>query len=65
MLVKVLWQHRGVEKAIWEREDTICATYPSLFEDEGTLFSHLKKKMVVAYACDCVYVRVNFGTKLF
>ena len=22
-LVKVLWQHRGVEKAIWEREHTI------------------------------------------
>ena len=22
-LVKVLWQHRGVEEAIWEREDTM------------------------------------------
>ena len=45
-LVKVLWQHRGVEEATWKREDTIRATYPSLFEDEGTLFSHLiiKKK---------------------
>ena len=40
-LVKVLWQHRGVEEATWERNDTMCATYPSLFEDEGTLFSHL------------------------
>ena len=40
-LVKVLWQHRGVEEATWEHDDTMCATYPSLFEDENTLFSHL------------------------
>ena len=36
-LVKVSWQHRGVEEAIWEREDTMRATYPFLFEDEGAL----------------------------
>ena len=36
-LVKVLRQHRGVEEAIWEREDTMRATYPFLFEDEGVL----------------------------
>ena len=35
-LVKVLWQHRGVEEATWEHEDTIRATYPFLFRDEGT-----------------------------
>ena len=40
-LVKVLWKHRGVEKAMWEREDTMRATYPFLFKDEGTWFSHL------------------------
>ena len=34
-LVKVLWQHRGVEETTWEREDTMRATYPFLFEDEG------------------------------
>ena len=34
-LVKVLWQHRGVDEATWEREDTMQATYPFLFEDEG------------------------------
>ena len=34
-LVKVLWQHRGVEEATWEREDMMRATYPFLFEDEG------------------------------
>ena len=43
-LVKVLWQHRGVEDATWEHEDKMRATYSSLFEDEGTLFSHLKNK---------------------
>ena len=35
-LVRVLWQHRGVEESTWEREDTIWATYPFLFRDEGT-----------------------------
>ena len=40
-LMKVLWQHRGVEEATWERKDTMCATYPFLFKDMGTSFSHL------------------------
>ena len=40
-LVKVLWQHREVEEATWEREDTICTNYPFLFEDEGIFFYHL------------------------
>ena len=40
-LVKVLWQHRGVEEATWERKDTMWATYPFLFKDEGTWFSRL------------------------
>ena len=40
-LVRVLWQHRGVEESMWEREDTMRATYPFLFRDEGTWFSHL------------------------
>ena len=40
-LVRVLWQHRGVEESTWEREDTIRATYPFLFRDEGTWFSRL------------------------
>ena len=29
-LVKVLCQHRGVEEATWEREDTMQAPYPFL-----------------------------------
>ena len=33
-LVKVLWQHRGVEEATWEHEDTIHTNYPFLFDDE-------------------------------
>ena len=34
-LVKVLWQHRGVEEATWEHEDTVRVNYPFLFEEEG------------------------------
>ena len=43
-LVKVLWQHRGVEEVTLEREDTMLATYPFLFKDESMLFSHLVLK---------------------
>ena len=35
-LVRVLWRHCGVEESTWEREDTMWATYPFLFRDEGT-----------------------------
>ena len=34
-LVRVLWQHCGVEESTWELEDTMRVTYP-LFRDEGT-----------------------------
>ena len=40
-LVKELWRHLGVEEATWEREDTMRTAYLFLFEDEGTLFSHV------------------------
>ena len=40
-LVRVLWQHYGVEESTWEHEDTMHATYPFLFRDEDTWFSHL------------------------
>ena len=40
-LVRVLWQHRGVEESTWEREDTMQATYSFLFRNEGTWFSRL------------------------
>ena len=43
-LVRVLWRHYGVEVSKWEREDTMRATYPFLFRDEGTWFSHLRFK---------------------
>ena len=35
-LVRVLWRHCGVEESTWKREDTMRATYPILFRDEGT-----------------------------
>ena len=40
-LVRVLWQHCAVEESTWEREDTMRATYPFLFRDEGMWFSRL------------------------
>ena len=43
-LVRVLWRHYGVEESTWEREDTMRATYPFLFRDEGMWFSHLRFK---------------------
>ena len=43
-LVRVLWQHRGVEESTWECEDTMRVTYPFLFGDEGTWFSRLIPK---------------------
>ena len=62
-LVKVLWQHRGVEEATWEHEDMMRTNYPFLFEDDGTLFNHLVV-MTDACECDCVYMCVNFGDKI-
>ena len=35
-LVRVLWWHYGVEESTWECEDTMRATYPFSFRDEGT-----------------------------
>ena len=40
-LVRVIWQHCGVEESTWEREDTMRAAYPFLFRHEGTRFSRL------------------------
>ena len=40
----MLWQYHGVEESTWEREDTMWATYPFLFRDEGTWFSRLRFK---------------------
>ena len=40
-LVRVLWRHYGVEESSWEREDTMRATYPFLFRDEGKWFCRL------------------------
>ena len=40
-LVRVLWQHPGVEESTWEHEDMMQDTYPFLSRDEGTWFSRL------------------------
>ena len=40
-LLRVLWQHCGVEESTSECEDTMLATYPFLFRDEGAWFSRL------------------------
>ena len=40
-LVRVLWQHYGVEEYTCERDDTMRVTYPFLSRDEGTWFSRL------------------------
>ena len=40
-LVRVLCQHHGVQESTWEHEDTMRATFPFLFRDEGTWFSRL------------------------
>ena len=72
-LVKMLCQHRGVEEATWAHENTMCATYPFLFEDEGTWFSRLVIKLLVymhvivhgcIYMCLCVPMCVNFGDEI-
>ena len=41
-LVLVLWRHCGVEESTWKREDTMRATYPFWFRDEGTWFLRVK-----------------------
>ena len=34
-------RNHGVDESTWEREDTMRATYPFLFRDEGTWFTRL------------------------
>ena len=43
-LVRVLRRHCGAEESTWEREDTMWATSPFLFRDEGMWFSRLRFK---------------------
>ena len=52
-LVKVLWRHYGVEEFTWEREGTMRATYPFLFRDECTWFSHLGFKCLFTCMVEC------------
>ena len=50
-LVKVLWQHRGVKEATWEREDG--PPILSYLRMKGHL-SNIGNRITIAYAC--VYV---------
>ena len=58
----MLWKHRGVEEATLERNDTMQATYPFLFRDEGTQFSRLVIQWLlymheivhIPYACELI-----------
>ncbi|XP_028065126.1 uncharacterized protein LOC114268206 [Camellia sinensis] len=34
-LVRVLWQHCGIEESTWEREDMIRANYPPTFKSKS------------------------------
>ena len=43
-LVKVLWPHQGVEKATWECENTIRASYHFCLRIEVCFLSHLLLK---------------------
>ena len=52
-LVRVLWRHYGVEESTWEREDTMWATYPLLFRDEGMWFSRLRFKWLFTCMVEC------------
>ena len=52
-IVRVLWRHYGVEESMWEREDTMRATYPFLFRDEGTWFSRLRFKSLFTCMVEC------------
>ena len=55
-LVKVLWLHRGMEEATWEREDTIRTNHHFLFKDEGMFYFSYDMKMVVhMHMIVCVY----------
>ena len=42
-----------MEESTWEREDTMRATYPFLFRDEGTWFSCLRFKWLFTCMVEC------------
>ena len=61
-LMRVLWRHYGVKESTWEREDTMQATYPFLFRDEGTWFSRIYMHGIVHMHVSVLIVQ-NFETK--
>ena len=63
-LVKVIWQHREVKEATWERKETMRATYPFLFEDEGVWSNIWHYNYYCICMCLCVLVNVNFKDEI-
>ena len=55
----MMWKHRGVEEATWEHEDTMRATYPFLFRNEGTQFNCLVTKWLV-YMREIMHIAYAF-----
>ena len=54
-----------MEEETWEHKDTMHATYPFLFEDEGTLFSNLEIKwLLYMHVIVCICVQIS-GTTFF
>ena len=54
-----------MEESTWERDETMRATYPFLFRDEGTWFSrnYMHGIVHVAYACECFDCPEFVGTR--
>ena len=63
-LVKVLWQHQGMEEATWERKDTMRDNYPFLIEEKG-MFLVIDIKWLLHMHVIVFAVCENFRTKFF
>ena len=55
-LVKVLWQHCGIEEATWELEGTMLANYPFLFKEKGMFYS-----LILNDCCICMRLCVGIS----
>ena len=63
-LVKVLWQHRGVEEATWEHEDKCGPPILSHFRTKVRCLIFGTGINYCICMCLCVQVCMNFGDKI-